>query len=34
MEDIRDFERETQLLLQNKFGTKDGDGDENDDGMI
>lgn len=32
MEDIRNFERETQLLLQSKFGSKDTDGEYNDDG--
>lgn len=32
MEDIRNFERETQLLLQSKFGSKDTDGEDNDDG--
>lgn len=32
MEDIRNFERETQLLLQSKFCSKDTDGEDNDDG--
>lgn len=34
MEDIRNFERETQLLLQNKFGSKDNDGDDTEDGKM
>ena len=34
MEDIRNFERETQQILQNKFGSKDTDGEDNDDGEL